>query len=65
MTEQPSDARVHTIERCACGGYLWADYADPRDMERHVRHHRATLKHREWASRQGFAGYDIGAVRPD
>ena len=37
--------RPRTIEKCACGGLLWADYADPKDVERHVRHHQRTLRH--------------------
>jgi hypothetical protein len=43
-----------TIERCACGGLLRADYANPRDVEATVRAHRLTLRHRTWAARLGY-----------
>jgi hypothetical protein len=43
-----------TIERCACGGYLNADYSSPRDVAAKVEAHRLTLRHREWAARMGY-----------
>ena len=64
MTEQPGTDyyRPRTVEKCQCGGLLWADYADPVDMEAHVRHHRATYRHKDWARRQDFVGYDEGVL---
>jgi hypothetical protein len=40
-----------TIEVCACGGVLRADYSNERDIEATVRAHRLTLRHRMWAAR--------------
>jgi len=43
-----------TVEVCACGGVLRADYADPKDVEASVKAHRITLRHRTWAIRMGY-----------
>jgi hypothetical protein len=42
------------IERCACGGYITADYASPKDVAFKVEAHRLTQRHREWAARMGY-----------
>jgi hypothetical protein len=44
-----------TVERCACGGVLRADYANPRDVEAAVKAHRLTLRHRAWAARMTWS----------
>jgi hypothetical protein len=44
-----------TAERCACGGWLRADYADPATVLLEVRHHQRTLRHLDWSRRMGFA----------
>lgn len=44
-----------TVERCACGGVLQADYANSKDVEASVRAHRLTLRHRDWAARMGWS----------
>jgi hypothetical protein len=43
-----------TIERCACGGWINADYASPKDVAFKVEAHRLTQRHREWAARMGY-----------
>ena len=43
-----------TVERCACGGALRADYANAKDVEAAVKAHQLTFRHREWAARMGY-----------
>lgn len=43
-----------TVESCACGGFLQADYGNCRVIEIVVKHHRLTLRHQVWAVRMGF-----------
>jgi hypothetical protein len=40
-----------TLERCACGGWLRADYSDLATVLLAVRHHQRTLRHIDWARR--------------
>ena len=54
QTETIAEWETGTIQRCACGGFLAADFSDWRAVRAVVEKHRWTRRHRAWAKAKGF-----------